>query len=111
MGRFLGPNISGHYRRYPVAWTVDGLATGGLTDVGARVMSLGGGLVMWGTRAVTDRQAVGPAGRAGHGAGVLRRPAGPVAGLVDAAAPAVHGVAPVLRGHRRRAGTAVAGRC
>ena len=26
VGRFLGPNISGHYRRYPVAWTVAGLA-------------------------------------------------------------------------------------
>ena len=26
VGRFLGPNISAHYRRYPVAWTVRGLA-------------------------------------------------------------------------------------
>jgi hypothetical protein len=23
VGRFLGPNISGHYRRYPVSWTVE----------------------------------------------------------------------------------------
>jgi demethylmenaquinone methyltransferase / 2-methoxy-6-polyprenyl-1,4-benzoquinol methylase len=50
VGRFLGPNISAHYRRYPVAWTVDAWQRAGLTDVGARVMSLGGGLVMWGTR-------------------------------------------------------------
>ena len=52
VGRFLGPNISGHYRRYPVAWTVERLAARpGFVDVGVRVMSLGGGLVMWGTRA------------------------------------------------------------
>jgi demethylmenaquinone methyltransferase/2-methoxy-6-polyprenyl-1,4-benzoquinol methylase len=51
VGRFLGPNISGHYRRYPVDWTVRAWEKAGMTDVGARVMSLGGGLVMWGTRA------------------------------------------------------------
>ncbi len=51
VGRFLGPNISGHYRRYPVSWTVDAWRKAGFTDVGVRVMSLGGGLVMWGTRA------------------------------------------------------------
>jgi demethylmenaquinone methyltransferase/2-methoxy-6-polyprenyl-1,4-benzoquinol methylase len=50
VGRFLGPNISAHYRRYPVPWTVQAWQEAGLTDVGARVMSLGGGLVMWGTR-------------------------------------------------------------
>jgi demethylmenaquinone methyltransferase/2-methoxy-6-polyprenyl-1,4-benzoquinol methylase len=51
VGRFLGPSISGHYRRYPIAWTVRAWQEAGLTDVGTRVMSLGGGLVMWGTRA------------------------------------------------------------
>jgi demethylmenaquinone methyltransferase / 2-methoxy-6-polyprenyl-1,4-benzoquinol methylase len=51
VGRFLGPNISGHYRRYPVPWTVEAWRKAGFTDVGVRVMSLGGGLVMWGTRA------------------------------------------------------------
>jgi demethylmenaquinone methyltransferase/2-methoxy-6-polyprenyl-1,4-benzoquinol methylase len=51
VGRFLGPNISGHYRRYPVDWTVRAWEKAGLTDVGTRVMSLGGGLIMWGTRA------------------------------------------------------------
>ena len=50
VGRFLGPNISAHYRRYPVSWTIEAWQKAGLTDVGARVMSLGGGLVMWGTR-------------------------------------------------------------
>jgi demethylmenaquinone methyltransferase / 2-methoxy-6-polyprenyl-1,4-benzoquinol methylase len=51
VGRFLGPSISGHYRRYPVAWTADAWRRAGLSDVGIKVMSLGGGLVMWGTRA------------------------------------------------------------
>jgi demethylmenaquinone methyltransferase/2-methoxy-6-polyprenyl-1,4-benzoquinol methylase len=50
VGRFLGPSISGHYRRYPLPWTVEAWRRAGFTDVGARVMSLGGGLVMWGTR-------------------------------------------------------------
>jgi demethylmenaquinone methyltransferase/2-methoxy-6-polyprenyl-1,4-benzoquinol methylase len=51
VGRFLGPSISGHYRRYPVSWTVEAWREAGFTDVGFQVMSLGGGLVMWGTRA------------------------------------------------------------
>jgi demethylmenaquinone methyltransferase/2-methoxy-6-polyprenyl-1,4-benzoquinol methylase len=51
VGRFLGPNISAHYRRYPVSWTVQAWQKAGFTEVGTRVMSLGGGLVMWGTRA------------------------------------------------------------
>lgn len=50
VGRFLGPNISGHYRRYPLAWIEDAWRGAGFEDVGVRVMSLGGGLVMWGTR-------------------------------------------------------------
>jgi len=51
VGRFLGPSISGHYRRYPISWTVEAWRQAGFTDVGVRAMSLGGGLVMWGTRA------------------------------------------------------------
>jgi demethylmenaquinone methyltransferase/2-methoxy-6-polyprenyl-1,4-benzoquinol methylase len=50
VGRFLGPNISAHYRKYPVDWTVDAWRRAGITDVGTRLMSLGGGLIMWGTR-------------------------------------------------------------
>ena len=50
VGRFLGPNISRHYRRYPVDWTVRAWQQAGFADVGVRRMSLGGGLVMWGTR-------------------------------------------------------------
>ena len=51
VGRFLGPNITGHYRRYPVPWTVDAWQRAGFTGVGTHLMSLGGGLVMWGQRA------------------------------------------------------------
>lgn len=51
VGRFLGPSISGHYRRHPLAWHVEAWEKAGFTDVGVRVMSLGGGLVMWGTKA------------------------------------------------------------
>ncbi len=50
VGRFLGPNISAHYRRYPLDWTVEAWGRAGLVDVGVRRMSLGGGLVMWGRR-------------------------------------------------------------
>jgi demethylmenaquinone methyltransferase / 2-methoxy-6-polyprenyl-1,4-benzoquinol methylase len=50
VGRFLGPNISSYYRRYPVSWTVRAWQKAGFTEVGTRIMSLGGGLVMWGNR-------------------------------------------------------------
>jgi demethylmenaquinone methyltransferase / 2-methoxy-6-polyprenyl-1,4-benzoquinol methylase len=47
VGQFLGPNITAHYDRYPVEWTVRAWEAAGLVDVGVRWMSLGGGLVMW----------------------------------------------------------------
>jgi demethylmenaquinone methyltransferase / 2-methoxy-6-polyprenyl-1,4-benzoquinol methylase len=50
VGRFLGPSIAGHYRTYPIAWTVEAWRKAGIEDVGYALMSLGGGLVMWGTR-------------------------------------------------------------
>ena len=50
VGRFLGPNISEFYRRYPLSFVEDSWHRAGFEDVGVRVMSLGGGLVMWGTR-------------------------------------------------------------
>lgn len=55
VGRFLGPNITAHYRQFPVAATVTAWEAAGLTDVGLRRMSLGGGLVMWGRRAADHR--------------------------------------------------------
>jgi demethylmenaquinone methyltransferase/2-methoxy-6-polyprenyl-1,4-benzoquinol methylase len=50
VGRFLGPNISGHYARYPVSAHVDMWREAGIDEVGTRLMSLGGGLVMWGRK-------------------------------------------------------------
>jgi demethylmenaquinone methyltransferase / 2-methoxy-6-polyprenyl-1,4-benzoquinol methylase len=50
VGRFLGPSITDHYRRYPLSWTVRAWQQAGMTEVHYAVMSLGGGLVMWGTR-------------------------------------------------------------
>jgi demethylmenaquinone methyltransferase/2-methoxy-6-polyprenyl-1,4-benzoquinol methylase len=48
VGRFLGPNISEHYRSYPISWTVLAWERAGLSDVTVSQMSLGSGLVMWG---------------------------------------------------------------
>jgi demethylmenaquinone methyltransferase/2-methoxy-6-polyprenyl-1,4-benzoquinol methylase len=50
VGRFLGPNISGHYSRWPLQRLLDAWAGAGMVDVQARVMSLGGGIVMWGNK-------------------------------------------------------------
>jgi demethylmenaquinone methyltransferase/2-methoxy-6-polyprenyl-1,4-benzoquinol methylase len=49
-GRFLGPNIEAFYRR----WTIDRLyeawREAGMVDVEDRLMSRGGGLLMWGQK-------------------------------------------------------------
>jgi demethylmenaquinone methyltransferase / 2-methoxy-6-polyprenyl-1,4-benzoquinol methylase len=50
VGRFLGPSISGLYRRHPVPSLVAMWDRAGVEQVEARVMSLGGGIVMWGSR-------------------------------------------------------------
>jgi demethylmenaquinone methyltransferase/2-methoxy-6-polyprenyl-1,4-benzoquinol methylase len=50
VGRFLGPNIESHYVRWPLERIVDAWKAAGMVEVGCRVMSLGGGLVMWGTK-------------------------------------------------------------
>ena len=52
VGRFLGPSIAEHYRAYPLDWHIAAWQRAGLYEVGWRVMSLGGGLVMWGTKPV-----------------------------------------------------------
>ncbi len=51
VGRFLGPSISQHYRRYPLDEHIAAWRAAGLTDVGVSLMSLGGGLIMWGRKA------------------------------------------------------------
>jgi demethylmenaquinone methyltransferase/2-methoxy-6-polyprenyl-1,4-benzoquinol methylase len=50
VGRFLGPSISGFYRRHPLTEQLALWRTAGIGDVRARVMSLGGGVVIWGTK-------------------------------------------------------------
>lgn len=50
VGRFLGPNIEGFYRRWPLDRIVEAWRAAGMVDIGWRAMSLGGGLVMWGTK-------------------------------------------------------------
>lgn len=49
-GRFLGPNIEDFYRRWPIHRLFEAWREAGMVDVEARVMSLGGGLVMWGRK-------------------------------------------------------------
>jgi demethylmenaquinone methyltransferase / 2-methoxy-6-polyprenyl-1,4-benzoquinol methylase len=48
--RFLGPSISDFYRRLPLAAQLDLWREAGLANAQARVMSLGGGVVVWGAK-------------------------------------------------------------
>jgi demethylmenaquinone methyltransferase/2-methoxy-6-polyprenyl-1,4-benzoquinol methylase len=50
VGRFLGPNISAHYSRWPLRRLQAAWEAAGMVDVQCRVMSLGGGIVMWGAK-------------------------------------------------------------
>ncbi len=50
VGRFLGPSIRGFYERHPVERIVGYWGQAGLRDVKVHRMSLGGGIVMSGTR-------------------------------------------------------------
>jgi len=49
-GRFLGPNIEDFYRRWPLHRIFEGWREARMVDVEDRVLSLGGGLVMWGRK-------------------------------------------------------------
>lgn len=49
-GRFLADSIPNFYERYPIARVVELWEEAGIEDVHVRSMSLGGGVVMWGTR-------------------------------------------------------------
>jgi demethylmenaquinone methyltransferase / 2-methoxy-6-polyprenyl-1,4-benzoquinol methylase len=51
VGRFLGPSIRGFYDRHPLAQLLGLWREAGIEDVRYRRMSLGGGIVTWGTRA------------------------------------------------------------
>lgn len=49
-GRFLGPSISRHYRRFSLEWTRDAWQRAGIDHVEVRRMSLGGGVIISGYR-------------------------------------------------------------
>jgi demethylmenaquinone methyltransferase / 2-methoxy-6-polyprenyl-1,4-benzoquinol methylase len=49
VGRFLGPSIESFYKRYPLARQLEMWDEAGIGAVTARRMSLGGGIVIWGT--------------------------------------------------------------
>ncbi len=48
-GRFLGPSIEGLYRAHPLAEQVALWEAAGIEEINVRRMSLGGGVVIWGT--------------------------------------------------------------
>jgi demethylmenaquinone methyltransferase/2-methoxy-6-polyprenyl-1,4-benzoquinol methylase len=50
-GRFLAESIPSFYERYPIERVVELWGETGIEDVQVRRMSLGGGVVMWGTKA------------------------------------------------------------
>jgi demethylmenaquinone methyltransferase/2-methoxy-6-polyprenyl-1,4-benzoquinol methylase len=50
VGRFLGPSIERLYRQHPLDDQLSLWRRAGIGDVRARVMSLGGGVVIWGTK-------------------------------------------------------------
>lgn len=51
VGRFLGPSIRGFWGAWPEPKLLDAWKEAGISDVRARRMSVGGGIVVWGTRA------------------------------------------------------------
>jgi demethylmenaquinone methyltransferase / 2-methoxy-6-polyprenyl-1,4-benzoquinol methylase len=70
-GRFLSESIPAFYARHPLEQVADMWRSAGIEDVTVRLMSLGGGVVMWGTvhangqetaRTATARAAMSPAG-------------------------------------------------
>jgi demethylmenaquinone methyltransferase/2-methoxy-6-polyprenyl-1,4-benzoquinol methylase len=51
VGSFLGPSIRGFYERLPVGAQLDLWRGAGIDNVQHRTLSVGGGIVVWGTRA------------------------------------------------------------
>jgi demethylmenaquinone methyltransferase/2-methoxy-6-polyprenyl-1,4-benzoquinol methylase len=50
VGRFLGPSISEHYRRFPLEDHLLAWRNAGIRSPRYRLMSMGGGLIMWGKK-------------------------------------------------------------
>jgi demethylmenaquinone methyltransferase/2-methoxy-6-polyprenyl-1,4-benzoquinol methylase len=51
VGRFLGPSIRDFWHAWPEPRLLDAWREAGIADVAAQRLSLGGGIVVWGTRA------------------------------------------------------------
>ena len=50
VGSFLGPSIRGFWKRWPLERLLAAWSGAGIADARARPLSLGGGVVLWGTR-------------------------------------------------------------
>jgi demethylmenaquinone methyltransferase/2-methoxy-6-polyprenyl-1,4-benzoquinol methylase len=50
VGSFLGPSIRNFWKEWPEPRLLDAWRDAGFDDVGARRMSVGGGIVVWGTK-------------------------------------------------------------
>jgi demethylmenaquinone methyltransferase/2-methoxy-6-polyprenyl-1,4-benzoquinol methylase len=50
VGDFLGGSIREYWERYPLERQLDLWSAAGISEVSVRKLSLGGGVVMWGTR-------------------------------------------------------------
>jgi demethylmenaquinone methyltransferase/2-methoxy-6-polyprenyl-1,4-benzoquinol methylase len=50
VGRFLGPSVTDLYRRLPLQRQLELWRAAGIVSVEAKLMSFGGGVVIWGTR-------------------------------------------------------------
>ena len=50
VGRFLGPSITDLYRRLPLQRQLELWRAAGIVSVEAKLMSFGGGVVIWGAR-------------------------------------------------------------
>ena len=50
VGQFLGPSIREFWRRNPERALLEAWRTAGIADVRGRRLSLGGGIVVWGTK-------------------------------------------------------------
>ena len=59
VGKFLGRSISDFYRRHPLPEQLGMWRAAGIADVRARAMSLGGGVVIWGTKSARRSQGAG----------------------------------------------------
>ena len=55
VGRFLGPNISSFYKAWPLKRIVEAWEDAGVAAVHCKVMSVGGGVVMWGRKGTEER--------------------------------------------------------